>query len=295
MEFYAISMCNNEGTVIVASNDSGSKPLAYFQDENDLDLQQVLADSVSDLAFIIRSVIAENEVKPISQVSANYEIGERLAPKCKVSWTQNSPYNKYCFTKDGKQALAGSVAVAGAQALTVLRPHISFVSSWEDIIKPFPSSKAADEIARLVSYVGQKTGMDYGDDFSVTEAAKLIGFFTQYNINCYGQNNVIDVLKTQHGIVVASGYSTRHGWGTAKDYLYGHTFVADGYIKYNNMKDPYYLHLNYGMGKFYNKNVYVLSANKNWDLDLANKTYGKAYPYRLMFYTFCYPSEKNWK
>ena len=52
-------------------------------------------------------------------------ITEHISPKCKVAWDQNAPYNRYCFTESGQQALAGCVAIATAQALTVLQPSNS--------------------------------------------------------------------------------------------------------------------------------------------------------------------------
>ena len=42
-----------------------------------------------------------------------------------------------------------------------------------------------------------------------------------------------------------------------------HAFIADGYIKYNEGEDPYYLHLNYGWGDGnFHRDAYVLSAKK---------------------------------
>ena len=70
----------------------------------------------------------------------------------KLAWNQHAPYNRYCFTESGQQALAGCVAIAAAQALTVLQPsNFPGITSWEEIVKPNPSAAATDEIAHSCS------------------------------------------------------------------------------------------------------------------------------------------------
>lgn len=77
-------------------------------------------------------------------------------------------------------------------------------------------------------------------------------------------------------------------------YVDGHAFIADGYVKYENMKDPYYLHLNMGWGPEYNFNIYVLTSKKHWDKEQGEKYYGKIFPHKLRYGSFTYPNEKNW-
>ncbi len=48
-------------------------------------------------------------------------------------------------------------------------------------------------------------------------------------------------------------------------------------------------------GDLYNKRVYVLSLNKEWDEEEANKAYDNCiYPYKIKFFSFAYEKEKNW-
>lgn len=153
-------------------------------------------------------------------------------------------------------------------------------------------AKATDEIARMIAYIGDKVDMDYGIKSSGAHTKKLTPIFNKYGIKDYDAEHAIDVLNTEHGVVVVSGYQVRHGWLT-KRYHIGHAFLADGYIKYKNSDDPYYLHLNYGWGE-QEGNAYVLSAKKKWNEKEAEKTFGVIFKHQIFYYSYAYESEKNW-
>ena len=294
-KFYAISMNNNQGTVILSENNNNIKPLAYFMKYNYIDVNKIMQDTISDLAFIIKSAIEDN-LEPTLETRSSQEndftIEEKVEPKCKVYWHQGYPYNTYCFTSNGKQAKAGCVAIAGAQAATVLRPMFYIISSWDEIIKPYPTAKATDEIARMIAYIGDKVDMDYGTESSGAHTKKLTPIFNKYGIKDYDAEHAIDVLNTEHGVVVVSGYKFRLGW--LNRYYIGHAFLADGYIKYKNSDDPYYLHLNYGwFGK--PGNAYLLTSKKNWkeDKSMSNSD-DYIFRHKIYYYSYAYESEKNW-
>lgn len=119
------SLTKNEGTVILIKNGEKILPIAYFRKENNMDIDQVLRDTTSDLSFLLQTTVSDAlEENLVLSVNADQEptIIERINPKCKVCWDQDPPYNKYCYTNDGQQAAAGCVAIAGAQALSVLQP-----------------------------------------------------------------------------------------------------------------------------------------------------------------------------
>jgi nitroimidazol reductase NimA-like FMN-containing flavoprotein (pyridoxamine 5'-phosphate oxidase superfamily) len=77
-----------------------------------------------------------------------------------------------------------------------------------------------------------------------------------------------------------------------------HAFIADGYIKYNEGEDPYYLHLNYGWGDGnFHRDAYVLSAKKSWKIEEARKEYKRQniiYHYDTKYFTYAYTNEVNW-
>jgi len=291
--FYSVSLKDNNGTVLLSSKDSVVLPLAYFMNESNIDINQVVKDSISDLSFLLTSIIGDeiknsniDAVNKNNMIKTSSNIVEKVSPKCKVAWHQNSPYNKYCFTSDGKQAMAGCVAIAGAQALTILRPIWPNITSWDDIVKENPTVSTIDEIAKLIHFIGEKTDMKYGVNSSGTKAYKLSSLFRSYGINTKVDDAVIETLNKEKGVIVVSGYRSKHGWGPTKHYVDGHAFIADGYIKYENEENPYYLHLNYGWGPYYQrKEVYLLNCNKHWD-ESAGNYYGIIFPYKITF--LCY-------
>lgn len=297
---YTVSLKGNYGTVLVSSNGKRALPIAYFEDENVIN-DSILSDSTSDVTFLVENVIRkikggdssfqiDSTFNPgNSDIDPNYNIIKRLEPKCKVHWSQRYPYNKYCFTSDGKQALAGCVAIAGGQALTVLQPQMSIVSSWNNIIQNPNSNTTKEEIAQLISYIGKQVGMNYGIEASGTKQS-LTPLFASYGIKNYGDDNAINVLNTVHGIVVATGYRSRHGW-LVNNYHDGHAFIADGYIE--NEFGNYYLHLNYGNGQEL-KRAYILTSKKAWREDEAKASGVNMYPYKLRFDSYTYENEKNW-
>lgn len=306
---FAVNLSDNQGVVLVSAQGSGVRPIAYLPDEREFD-NIVSMDSVSEIAGVVHTAIDENgKVPPPSNdvdrnMRRRYEIEEKLEPKCQVVWHQGEPYNIYCDTKDGKQALAGCVAIAGAQALTVLRPKMDMITSWDEIVAKDPSYDAMIEIAKLISFVGKSVDTDYGEKSSGGRVEKLVPLFAKYGIRDYDAPHAIDVLKTRHGAIVVCAYlkKIKKFLGGSK-YKKGHAFLADGYIKYKDRSHPYYLHLNYGWGDSkkdgeytYRKNAYILCTNKTWDDAFVRKgeDWQEKYPYRIRFYSFTYETEKNW-
>ena len=324
-----VSFSNAKGTALLLKNEDNILPLAFFLNEKGIDLDKELNDSESDLSFLIQQTIAENSGKVSSvnsfKAETDLSIVEKLSPKCRVAWNQESPYNKYCpmvpyidynesvyghgISPDSivwkkKIAPAGCVAVAGAQALTVLQPNMNPPScmngvSWERIINASEwDGEEMDIIARLIKEVGDAVGMEYGADGSGAKTNRLSRLFAQYGIKDYDCERAIDVLKTKHGVIVISGFRSIHGWGPWKHYACGHAFIADGYIKYNEGEDPYYLHLNYGWGDGNShRDAYVLSAKKSWKIEEARKEYKRQniiYHYDTKYFTYAYTNEVNW-
>lgn len=297
---YAVSMTGDNGSIIIAQQGDDVRPLVYFPNEQSIDLNKLYNDNYdeSDISYLAQGVTynyTEDGILIPSDKASNAKIVERLEPKCKVYWNQRSPYNKYCFTSKNEQALAGCVAIAGAQALTVLRPSVPEITSWDEVVKEYPTTKAQDEIAKLVSRIGKDAGMKYGTGSSGTSTSKLSPIFAKYGIKDYDAGRAVDVLKTKHGVIVVSGYRARHGWGPTKHYVDGHALLADGYIRFSGDK-YYYFHVNYGCGKGYKdqKVAYLLTSNKDWDKEHANDIYGMCFPKEIKYYTYAYEREKNW-
>ena len=293
-KFYTVSMTNNQGVVFVVRSGSVTLPLAYFLKESKNDINKALYDSSSDLSFLL------NHYAEISLLASDlgfadesddiYVMGPMgtCYPKCKVYWHQEYPYNRYCFTNDNKQASAGCLAIAGAQALTVLRPQMSMISSWDEVVKESPSELAVDEIARLVSYVGKEVEMSYGINLSVASSENLVSLFSKYGIKNYGKSGMFNVLLTNHGVGIISG--------NAVPGKIGHAFLADGFQWYHNGvagafdNTTIYLHLNYGWGPGKKTDAYVLSIADGWKKE-AEKIYGRIFRYNMNFYAYAFKDE----
>ena len=304
-----VSFSNAKGTALLLKNEDNILPLAFFLNEKGIDLDKELNDSESDLSFLIQQTIAENSGKVSSvnsfKAETDLSIVKKISPKCRVAWHQLDPYNRFCpSSKDGR-AVAGCVAVACAQALTVLQPSIYDANTWEKLINASEWDKdqtAMNQVASLIRTVGEIVDTKYsafGSGVSRKNISKFSRYLSSFDIKDYDCERAIDVLDTEHGVIVIYGYRAIHGWGPWEHYVDGHAFIADGYIKYNEGKDPYYLHLNYG--KYFNdeenykykKEVYVLSAKKSWKKEEARDFYGEIYPYDLNYYTYAYKNEIN--
>lgn len=305
---FAVNLTDSQGVVLVSAQGSGVRPIAYLPDEREFD-NIVSIDSVSEIAGVVHTAIDENgKVPPPSNdvdynMRRRYEIEEKLEPKCQVVWHQYDPYNMFCFTKKKEQAVAGCVAIAGAQALTVLRPQMDMITSWDEVVKKYPSYNTTVQIAKLISFIGQSVNMDYGANKSGAKTEDLVPLFAKYGIRDYNAPHAIDVLKTKHGVIVVSAKRKKVDCLVIKFYHGGHAFLADGYVKYKYRDNPYYLHLNYGWGDSkkkgeysYRKDAYILCTNKTWDDALVRKgeDWQEKYPYHIRFYSFTYEAEKNW-
>ena len=295
-DFYIVPMKNNKGTVFLVTENSDIIPLAYFPKECEYDIQKAVNDTISDLSFLLKSTagvaLYSENLGYVDGTDIMNPFTELIncRPKCKIHWKQEAHYNKYCFTSDGKQALAGCAAIAGAQALTVLQPQMqSLITSWSEETKDSPSSNTTDEIAKLISYIGKEIKTQYGVSGSYAYVKDLVSFFRKYGIKDFGKENLWSVLKTTHGIGIISGNKEPN-----KD---GHVFLADGCQAYQFndetgmglSKDHVYYHLNYGWGDDY-PDAYVLDIYRGWKKE-AEKIYGATFRYNMSFYSLAYESE----
>ena len=250
---YSVSLSDNKGSVILVSNDSNVMPVAYFGGEENINVQEALKDTVSTLGFLVQQAVNESYGEMnVKTTAESFKIADRVKPKCKVAWWRF--ISPYCKTKDGKNADVGSVAVAGAQALTVLRPIIYDETlppePWDNLFEnlnalqgdSYLTENGAQKALRekLISYVAKEVKTDFKEQNSKAKKENLISFFKEkFNIIDYDAKHVLEVLNTKHGIIVVSGYRAKHGWGPWESYVDWHVFIADGYVKYEDKDDKY--------------------------------------------------------
>lgn len=162
---YSVSLSENRGTILLVENKDVVIPAAFFKGLKDIQLNEIMKDSTSELSFIVQTALDEGaDNMNTRSFGQENKIVETVAPKCKVWWDQGIPYNIYCWTKGGKLAYAGCVPVAGAQALTVLQPKLPMITSWDSVINcksVNDRDTTVREIANLIHYIGVETGVKY--------------------------------------------------------------------------------------------------------------------------------------
>jgi len=309
-DFFSVSLTEDKGTVLMMKDAFSATPLAYFMNETGINYNTAIEDT-TDLGFLVDLAISYGmdlpEGTPSTRSSQSWNILSIEYPKCKTWWHQLSPYNQKCKDKNGNTLPAGCIAVAGAQALSVLRPSLSFISDWPAVISAGISSSYVDEISTLIHEVGIQSGIDYNNGKTGTiDLQQLVNYFSTLNISRCKDEYILDVIKSFHGVAIATGYRARHGW-LKKHYYDGHAFLLDGYVEFDKRKgnnldnDRFYMHINYGQPGHDDRNngVYLLSSQKAWDeniADTASDIYTE-YKFKVTFYPFARNTELNtwWK
>jgi hypothetical protein len=302
-EFYTVSLSNHCGSVLMMRTNQSVLPLAYFQGEESIHPDILLNDSTSDLSYLVSYAMSAGEETNLAAETRAYEqswtIVRESLPKCKTNWHQNSPYNEKCVDKKGDKIAAGCIAIAGAQALSVLRPNMSFISDWPMVCLDGEDHAYLNEIQTLIYNVGIGAGLDYyNNKTGKLDLDDLIKYFKKYNIVRCKKEYILDVIDSFHGVAIATGYRARHGW-IKRHYYDGHAFLLDGYAEFDKKDNRFYMHINYGYkgNKDANKRVYVLNADGGWDdniVDTADQEMTK-YPFKLKFYPFARSTEaKSW-
>lgn len=111
-----------------------------------------------------------------------------FTPLMTTKWGQEEPFNTYCFTLNGLQAMAGCVAIAGAQVIAYHQYPSSFNGHnyvWSEICGGcVPTSTVGMEsVAHLVQDIGGLVNMEYGTDESGAQTYDLINCWQQFGYN----------------------------------------------------------------------------------------------------------------
>lgn len=104
-----------------------------------------------------------------------FEIEYCDGPLLTTNWGQTSPYNNYCFTSNGEQAVAGCVAIAIGQIAAYHHFPSHLITNgdsldWNAIMQyehiPVSDSLACHNVALLVHDIGLLVDMSYGTNSS---------------------------------------------------------------------------------------------------------------------------------
>ena len=236
---YFINYKDNKGFAIVSS-DKRLRPLYAVSDTGSIAISDTIANR--NLALFFHGVEKDIEDSQNNDTLSLREDGKTITvinPQVKPMiwrgprlWGQGEPYNTYCFTKDGKQALVGCVAVACGIVMsnyewpkTIDGKNIG----WHGMKKY--------TFDHDIDYVFGKLGepkqldMNYGVDGSGTYSAYIprtferMGYYRPDSLTDFSEKSICEWLKNKdsdvHGPVIVRGRNMSSNSG--------HAWVIDGY------------------------------------------------------------------
>lgn len=192
---YAVVFKNNAGSVLVSRNQYYEGPVAIFPQENLGNCKDAMENDGFKffIALYCESLKEGNINKTFAAVdfvpflsdasessasdNSDWKTVTDYPVKLIQKWGQRSPYNKYCFTADGKQALAGCLPVAFAQTLTYFKypktiNGYNITWSYTNCEKP-TSANQQDEVARLIHELGVMSDATYGVSSTPASVEKM--------------------------------------------------------------------------------------------------------------------------
>src|SRR5690554_487943 len=172
----------------------------------------------------------------------------RVSPLLSTVWHQRVGFNneapyKSCSSLSNGRALAGCVAIAGAQVMNYLQYPLTY-----DYSLMYNISGSA-EASRLIRNIGNAVDMDYGCGSSGAKTKDLAKAFKEnfsYSSANYGDFNPTTIrneLNWGYPVILRGGSSDG-----------GHAWVCYGYDYYVNScgANLLWLHMNWGWGSGYN-------------------------------------------
>jgi hypothetical protein len=234
---YVVNFSNDNGAVLISDNEIFRGVLAVM--DNNFDPHQEIESP--EFNFFLKSYCESlktnrihsttnfSEVKQYlptniatSEATENWETIFVYPNKLYCKWGQDAPYNKYCLTPDGKQAVAGCLPVAVAQALTYFKYPSKindYTIHWEHLGFEFPSTyNHAESSARLISEIGKYVQARYGEHSTGTDANKILTFFSNHGFYITKSNGFHDLMAIQnisdYGPFLVAGRCVEggHGW-----------------------------------------------------------------------------------
>lgn len=182
---YIVNFQNEKGFVLVHSQDSMGRILAYVEQGN-----LSPSDSIGDegFRFFLKSLRQSFPPEPIEpfpndsnvvgpdpifpgsgEFELPWEIDSIIPPLLATRWGQHAPFNYFCFTSSGEQAVAGCVPVSIAKIAAFHRSPSSYnghIYDWDEILtSTVPTSSIGREsVAHLVHDIGVIAGTTYGNE-----------------------------------------------------------------------------------------------------------------------------------
>ena len=268
--YYAFNRGNQEGFVLVASDDR-IEPVLGYTDNGEFDyaeLPENMRSWLDSKEKAIRSLKANANAAPLKLAPVHPAIPEMLTTR----WNQGAPYNDLCPMYNGARTVTGCVATAMAQVLYYQRSksveeiqsdipaYTSWTNKiavegiksgapidWANMLNSYGSSATGlqkQAISQLMLYCGVSVEMDYGpssgaQSYKVADAMnKYFGYggAAKYVYQSQYNETTWDALLYNE---LANG---RVLYLSGSNATVGHAFVCDGY------DGNHCFHINWGWG-----------------------------------------------
>lgn len=202
------------------------------------------------------------------------------------NWRQGTPFNRYCFTDDGQQAVAGCVPIAVGQIMYHWKHSFNYNGTYWDWnkmtdIKKYSSSSSYTEgwdlVQKLIMTLGTPANLDatYGtsstsayssnagrtfENFGFTEGGELEDYDFTTLKNAVSNGPVLLRGNSQKNVTVTKALGIT--WKTETTYSNGHAWVCDqvltrrrlvsvyknGTFDYSYYETQNLVHCNWGWG-----------------------------------------------
>lgn len=234
--FYLVNYRNEEGFMLLSADDR-MLPVYAMSDEGRLDLNDTIFNE--GLRMFYNNAKSDALRLPPYQPDTtiqivvdpfDYKYDRTVKPKFSKnlrSVQQSSPFNKYCFTKKGEQALVGCGPLAVGSVLAYYKMPLAIEGralNWHQI----NANIQHDDFYYLLAQLGKDKYMaaDYGVTSTSCSYYKISTIFEQFGFEHaplvdFNDKQAAMALE-EHPIVV---YGKREPKGA-------HLWVMDGYIRY---------------------------------------------------------------
>lgn len=237
---YFINYKGNKGFAIVSS-DNRLRPLYAISDTGNI----VISDTIvnKNLAFFFhgveRDIVCQSARTPQldsvgGKVSVTLPQVRPMIWKAPRLWGQDVPYNTYCFTKDGKKAQVGCIAVACGIIMTYY--------SWPTFIDGvhigwhgFKKYTFDHDVDYVFGKLGEpkQLDMDYGEEGSgasitnVYRTFERMGYSKPDKLKKFSEDAICNLFEKYtrkgYGPILVYGENVKTGGA--------HAWVVDGYCK----------------------------------------------------------------
>lgn len=249
---YLVNYSDDAGFALLAA-DNRLRPVYAISDEGSMSF----ADTTYNKGLSMFANVVDVDVAyTLNRVSSTPELIDTFVPETRVvrrispllnyfqrRWNQTSPYNQYCFTKDGHPAYVGCAAVAVGMIMSYYKHPTSYggyTFDWTSM----NDGENNENIARFLSLLGDENNlqMNYGA-VGVNGSGALraryyptftnMGYIGHEELKDFSEEEICAILDKSETALAINPSGPVLVRGTSSDS--GHGWVIDGYVQYERL------------------------------------------------------------